>query len=373
MAPTDSATTVLRAVLRHGPLPRRSLARLVGLSGAAVTRHCARLLESGLLREVPAQTARRVGRPHVPIDIAAGAGHVLGVHLAHEFGTAVVSDLRGRILRQRRITYSDGDAEAVVAGVADTAIAWAGPTIPAAVAVTTGGWVDSAAGVLVRHSSLGWGPVAVRDIFARRTPAPVAVDNHTRGLVLAEELFGQVDPGESVLHLFVGNVVDAALRTGRDTHRGSRSAAGRIAHLPVGDERVRCPCGRRGCFEATVSDQAWAWRVAGRSFWELLADAERGDADARARFTERARIVGRAAALLCDLLNPDLLIVAELGTASMPECLDAIRAEVGAGRAVRASSFDTAAVLAMSAAGVAIDAVYRDPFGTLPSQNLDGD
>ncbi|MFC7616442.1 hypothetical protein ACFQV2_26220 [Actinokineospora soli] len=57
----------------------------------------------------------------------------------------------------------------------------------------------------------------------------------------------------------------------------------------------------------------------------------------------------------------------------MPECLAAIRAEVGAGHAVRASSFDTAAILGMSAAGVAIDAVYRDPFGATPlSQPLDG-
>jgi predicted NBD/HSP70 family sugar kinase len=140
--------------------------------------------------------------------------------------------------------------------------------------------------------------------------------------------------------------------------------------LPVGEPHIRCRAGHSGCFEATVADQAWSRRVSGRSFWDLLAAAEAGDTLARKHFVERSRVIGRAAALLYDLVNPDLLVVAELGANSFPECLAAIREEVGTrSRApentVQASSFDSATVLAVSAGAVALDVLYGNPLAAL--------
>ncbi|WP_018680988.1 ROK family transcriptional regulator [Actinokineospora enzanensis] len=368
----SSTATLLRAALRHGPLSRRALSRLVGMSGAAVTRHTAVLLEIGLLQEKQSELHGRAGRPHVPLAVNPQACSVIGIHLAHEFGTIAVADLCGQIIDQRRIPYQGTDPAAIVDAVAAKAAEWVRPSTRA-VGVATGGWVDVDAGSLVAHPSLGWQSVPLRDLVARHIPLPVYVDNHTRGLMHAEELFGDVDPDESVLYLFVGNVVDAAVRTGRAVHRGPRSGAGAIAHLPVGDPDIGCASGHRGCFEATVSDQAWAHRVAATSFWDLLAAAKAGDATARALFVERARIVGRAAALLFDLVNPDLLIVAELGAADIPECLDAIRTEVGERsvvcsapeRSVRAGGVPTSHILGSSAASVALAEVYSDPLGAL--------
>jgi predicted NBD/HSP70 family sugar kinase len=70
-----------------------------------------------------------------------------------------------------------------------------------------------------------------------------------------------------MLHLFVGNVVDAAIVTGGTTHRGARSAAGDVAHLALGDPAISCPCGRSGCLQATVADQAWAHRAWRAGVW----------------------------------------------------------------------------------------------------------
>ncbi|ALG11539.1 ROK family transcriptional regulator [Kibdelosporangium phytohabitans] len=364
----SSAAAVLRAVLRHGPVPRRTLSRLTGLSGAAVSRHCTRLAELGLIVETPA--IQRVGRPHAPLDIDTGTHRVAGVHVAHEFSTVVVADLRCRVLAQRRVPHVSEDPVAVLENAADELTSLVLDVIPGqaplSLGVATGGWVDQEAGVMVEHASLGWRDVPLRDVFARRLGLPVHVDNHTRALMHAEELFGAVGDRDSVLYLFVGNVVDAAVRMGGQTLRGRRSAAGDIAHLPVGDPAIRCPEGHFGCFEATVADQAWSRRVSGRSFWDLLAAAGSGDVVARRHLTERSRIIGRVAALLYDLVNPDLLVVSELGANSLPECLAAVRAEVGTrsrtpGNQVRASSFDSSTVLAVSAGAAALDVLYGNP------------
>lgn len=365
---------VLRTVLAHGPVARSTIARLTGLSPAAVSRHCAGLLEHGLIAEVGRPPERGVmGRPHVPLDIDVARHAVGGVHIAHEHSTLAVLDLRGRVLEQRLIPHQHREPRQLLSSVATGLREFLRATVPErmplAVGVAVGGWVDSEAGVLVEHSSLGWRNVRIRELFAEQTGLPVRTDSHARALAQAERLFGAARAGDSVLHLFVGNVVDAAIVTGGQTHRGWRSAAGGLAHLPLGEAGVRCRHGHDGCLEATVADTAWAQRAAGVAFAELLDAARSGDPGALELFVARAKLVGRAAALLFDLVSPEVLVVTEGGVLYLPECLAALRAEVGGRslvcadprRSVLPSSFDPDRVLAMAAGAVSLDAMYTSP------------
>ena len=85
-------------------------------------------------------------------------------------------------------------------------------------------------------------------------------------------------------------------------------------------------------------------------------------------FRERARLVGAAAAVLLDVLNPEVLVITEAGVIYLPECLDELRAEVAErsrlcrdpGRSIIATSFGGDA-LPVAASAVLLDAVYTDP------------
>jgi predicted NBD/HSP70 family sugar kinase len=189
-------------------------------------------------------------------------------------------------------------------------------------------------------------------------------------------MFGDPRARASIVHLFVGNVVDAAFATGGTVHHGPQSAAGAVAHLPLAGRSEPCRCGRRGCLQTAVSSRALAERAAeagitgSPSFPALLAAARAGDRRAVNVFRERARLVGAAAALLLDVLNPEVLVVTEAGTAHLPECLELLRDEVrsrsaGAGtgdpgRSVVATSFGTDA-LPVAGGAVILDAVYASP------------
>jgi predicted NBD/HSP70 family sugar kinase len=228
---------------------------------------------------------------------------------------------------------------------------------------------------VIEHASLGWRDVPVREILGRGVGLPVRVDSHARALACAEQLFGKVRVETSFLHVFVGNVVDAAIVTGGIPFRGPRSGAGEIAHLPVGESAVRCSRGHHGCFEATVSDQAWAQRAAAEGIiarpspTALMNTARGGSERVRRLFSERARVIGRAVAVLFDLLNPEVLVVTEAGTLLFPECLDVLRAEIGRRSlvcadpttSVVASSFGLDEVLGVAGAAVELDAIYRNP------------
>jgi predicted NBD/HSP70 family sugar kinase len=130
-------------------------------------------------------------------------------------------------------------------------------------------------------------------------------------------------------------------------------------------------CGRRGCLQAAVSEQALVRRavadgVIDRPDFRALIDAAvSGRTAAIALFEERARLVGRAAGLLLDLFDPEVLVVAEAGANRLPGCLAVLRAEAaawssGAAEVIRTTSFP-GAVLAVAGAGVALERVYAAP------------
>ncbi|MEU3531408.1 ROK family transcriptional regulator [Streptomyces murinus] len=372
-----SASSVLRSVLEHGPVARSTVARLTGLSPASVTEHCARLAGLGLIRESPApRRSRGVGRPHVPVELDDARFVVGGVHVAVPYTTVALLDLRGRVLARRELKHERTDPGLVLARAAEglaALFAEASGRRPLGVGVAVGGWVDRETGTVVEHELLGWREVPVRELLAARTGLPVEVDGHARALVNGERLFGRARGSRSVLHLFVGNVVDAAFATHDEVHHGPRSAAGAIAHLPVPGGTEPCPCGRTGCLQVELGERTLCRRARAAGVTDsanpmhVVAAAEGGDAVARRLLVERARATGRAAALLLDVLNPETVVVTEVGVIHFEECLDALREAAGNSRsaAVLPTSFPDS-VLAVAGGSVLLDALFRDPLGASP-------
>lgn len=335
------------AALDHGPVARSTIARLAGLSPAAVSRQCTDLIRRGLLREVPGawevppgQGGKPTGRPHVPVDVDVSGPVACGVHIAWRQATLSLVDLRGRVIARERILHVAPHHPGRVLGriaarlpefTAGPGAGRRGPVL--GIGVAAGGWVDSDAGVIVDHPLLGWRDVPVRELLERQSGLPVRADGHSRALARAEQLLGDQRARSSVVHLFVGNVVDAAFAIGGTVHHGPRSAAGTVAHLPMPGRTDRCGCGRSGCLQAVVSESALAARaaaagvVAEASFGLLLDAAMAGDPSAVAMFRQRAEAVGAAAAVLLDMLNPDVLVVAEAGAMLLPGCLEVLRDE----------------------------------------------
>jgi predicted NBD/HSP70 family sugar kinase len=368
-----SASVVLRSVLEHGPVARSTIARLTGLSPAAVTDHCGQLSALGLIREAAApRQSNGAGRPHIPVDLDASRFVVGGVHVAVPYTTVALLDLRGQVVVERRLGHGDRtEPGRVLANAADALgalLAAAGDRTPLGVGVAAGGWVDRDSGTVVEHALLGWRDVAVREVIGARTGLPVQVDGHARALVNGERLFGRARGSRSVLHLFVGNVVDAAFATHDEVHHGPRSQAGVIAHLPLEGGTEPCDCGRTGCLQVELSERTLCHRarqvgvIGTANPMHVVRAAADGDPVAVRLLVERARMVGRAARLLLDVLNPETVVITEAGVMYRGDCLDAVREAVGEERAalVVPSSFPDS-VLAVAGGSVALDVLYRDP------------
>ncbi|MFF8634636.1 ROK family protein [Streptomyces pilosus] len=376
-----SARVVLRCVLEHGPVARSTVARLTGLSPAAVTDHCARLAGLGLVREAAApRRSGGVGRPHVPVDVDASRLVVGGVHVSVPYTTVALLDPRGRVVAERRLPHADTEPSRVLARAADALAALLDglpDARPLAVGFAAGGWVDRQAGTVVEHPLLGWRDVAVREALGAHTGLPVHVDGHARALVGAERLFGRSARGSrSLLLLFAGNLVDAAFATHDEVHHGPRSQAGAIAHLPLAGGTEPCPCGRTGCLQAELSERTLCRRAleagirGGTDSARVVDAAAAGHPVAARLLRERARMTGRAVGLLTDVLNPESVVVTEAGVLHRPDCLAALRGELDDERAatVVPTSFPDS-LLAVAGGAVALDVLYRDPLAVSPELN----
>ncbi|MFF3623766.1 ROK family protein [Streptomyces sp. NPDC002467] len=382
-----NAATVLRTVLEHGPVARSAIARLCGLSPAAVSRQTTGLLRSGLLRELPGPAAG-VGRPRIPLDLHTGAigGPVAaGLHIGVPSATFSLVDLRGTVLARRTSPHPSPGAPGPGPGpgpadIADRLAAFLGefdtgrPLLGLGVAL--GGWVRPADGTVVRHEALGWHDRPLAAQLAERLRLPVSVDNHARAVAHSEILFGRPEARRSIVHLFIGSVVDAAFGIEGTVHQGPGAAAGDVAHLPVPGSRTVCPCGRTGCLQATASDaalgaEALRLGIVPEPSVNLLVDAAAaGDPRADRLLRERARAVGSAAAVLLDVFNPAVMVITELSSVLHDGYLDEIRTAAAAVSRTGSAPGDPdrivaphagPAVLSGAAATVLLGPLFRDP------------
>ncbi|GHB22064.1 hypothetical protein GCM10010377_09820 [Streptomyces viridiviolaceus] len=99
-------------------ISRLELAERTGLTPQAVSKITARLREDGLAAEA-GRRASTGGKPRTVLRLVPEAGHALGVHLDRDELRAVLVDLKGTVVGERRTPLDLGaGAEAVVAGVA---------------------------------------------------------------------------------------------------------------------------------------------------------------------------------------------------------------------------------------------------------------
>ncbi|MFI9815822.1 ROK family transcriptional regulator [Saccharothrix variisporea] len=316
MTRARSAAAVLAVIRREGPLSRAAIGELTGLSPPTVSRQVAALVDLGVLRETPDLVpAGAIGRPRMPISLDERVFAACGVHIGVSTTTYGLADLRGTLLDSDTIPTPSGGAEDALAHIAGKVRAflrrWPRRTV-LGIGLVSGGLVDRGRGLL-DHDRLGWHGVPAADLLHRATGLPVHLDGHVAAMANAELLFGRGPQGAGMLYFYAREVVGVAFAVDGVLHRGP-GGGGSVAHLPIGSD-VRCPCGLRGCLEATVADRSVAEAavragvVPEPDITLVRAAARREDPAAVRLLTDRATALGRAVGLLRDAVNPDRVVL----------------------------------------------------------------
>jgi len=205
----------------------------------------------------------------------------------------------------------------------------------AAIGISCGGPLDSKKGVIMSPPNLpGWDNIAIVDIFEKRFGVKTAVQNDANACALAEWKFGAGRGYNNVAFLTFGTGMGSGLILDGKLYAGTNDNAGEVGHIrlakhgPVG-------FGKAGSFEGFCSGSGIAQMGRARAmekmqmgepvaFCKSSADlnnitakavaeaAESGDPLARDIYRECGSYLGKALAIMIDILNPEVIVLGSI-------------------------------------------------------------
>ncbi len=315
---------VLGLIGNRGPIARVDIARELLLSPATVTAVTRDLVAQGIVRVVD-QVSSGGGRPALRLALVPDAGHVLGVKVSPDHLALVVVDLEGEVVESETRQF-DASApqvveriEAALRLILERRPSGAPPLIGVGLGVP--GLVNADAGGTVEAPSLGWERLALGSVLRSRLGLPVLVENDVNTLAIAERLYGRGREVDDFITVTVGAGVGLGIVSRGELHRGARGGAGELGHVTVQPDGPACYCGRRGCLETLVSDQALVEQAIaggllgeGADVADLLRLGDQENAAAQNIYARAGTVLGRAVAVVVNLLDPRLVLVGGEGT-----------------------------------------------------------
>jgi predicted NBD/HSP70 family sugar kinase len=316
-----SQDEILAALRRHGPLTRPALAARTGLSRATITGVVGELAGAGLVVELAPESDGRAGRPAALLRLGRKAGAVLGVDIDRQHVRVAVADLGHEILAER-LAPADAEARDTEHGLAtaelliDAVLEEAGVDRAEVRAVGVGipGPVTAAAGELGSSTILpGWAGVRAQELIAARLGLPVLVDNDANLGALGEWTAGAGRGRANLAYIKAAHGVGCGLVIGGTPFRGAGGTAGELGHTIVEPGGALCRCGNRGCLETIAGVPALLSRLEPAhgpvALADLLSRAAAGDDACRGAIADAGTAIGGAAANLCNLINPERIVV----------------------------------------------------------------
>ncbi|WP_198667724.1 ROK family transcriptional regulator [Glycomyces dulcitolivorans] len=312
---------LLTLLLRKGPVHRAELARLADLSRTTVSTIVADLMARGLVVESRGAGPGSDGRAKETLVVNPAAAVALGMDFTFDHVWVHLSDLGHNEIAGagQAVDVDLGWAERIdvaadlldrlieANGLDRARIVGAGIGLPGPIEKSTG---------IVSTSLPGqpWSHVHAADEFAQRLRLPVAIENNTRLEAVAESYSGAGRGVRDLLYVGLSSGIAAGLILDGRVFRGAVGAAGELGHTSVNVDGPACPCGNRGCLvlHAGIPAVLAALRPhlgAKATVEDVLAAAAAGDRACEGVLADVGQMTGRVLASLCNLLNPERIVI----------------------------------------------------------------
>ena len=327
---------VLNAIRERGSVSRVELAEQIQLSRATISAITGALIDENLIhaRHVQLANGGPRGRPRVMLELNPDATHVVGVKLAAHQISIAVTDFTADVVRSVTLPIQvDRQSVAVVADVIEdgvrSCVADAGLAMDRISGVGIGlpGVIESAAGLCHRTPILGDEPIAFGRLMVDRLGIPVTLENDANLVTLAEHWFGHGRGLDTFAVVTVEQTVSLGLMVGGELYRGANGIGPEFGHLMVDPAGRPCACGKAGCVDAYVSEAAIHRQAreiveldgpiddlpAPATMRRIAKLARKGNGALLSIYREAGTKLGRATALIVNMLNPAKVILSGEG------------------------------------------------------------
>jgi len=352
----DARARVVSVLAEAGAISRAELARRASLAPSTVSVAVGELASAGLVIEAEADdgAARSgLGRPPVMVALHRSAGLALGIDVGKRHLRVALADLAHRVLAERASTLDSdlpaADTVALAARSVDEVLreVGAGRADVRGVGMGLPGPVHQPTGELGDSTILpGWVGVRAAETMSDALALPVEVGNDANLGALSEWMWGAGRGTDDMAYLKVATGVGAGLICAGRPYGGAGGTAGEIGHTVIDPGGSICRCGNRGCLETVAGGPAVlaALREAygdELTVREVVARALDGDAGCRRAIADAGAAIGRAVATLCNIANPQRIVVGGELAAAGDLLLEPLRESLRRG-AIRSAADDVA-------------------------------
>jgi predicted NBD/HSP70 family sugar kinase len=306
---------LLNLIRTRQPLSRADLSRLSGLQRSTVSLIVEDLMSELWVLEGP---TGRLPRGRRPTFLRLNDDRVIiGIDIRPIQTTVALADVNGRFASQEVMpTPPDPEAalDGLVARVQRLIRSCSGKKVEG-IGVSLPGRVERVSERLVFAPNLKWPECDIRGPLEKATGLDVELENAANACVLAAVWFDHIECRNLVV-VTVSEGIGAGVLVNGQLARGSSGLAGEFGHVPLDPNGPLCSCGSRGCWEVFGSNRA-ALRYylestahpEGLSFPDLLSLAEQGSARAVQALETMAHYLGRGMRMIVAGMDPEQILV----------------------------------------------------------------
>jgi predicted NBD/HSP70 family sugar kinase len=316
---------VVGVLRERGLVSQADIARVTGLSRTTVHTLVTELKDSGVLHEAETGVPDfRGGRPAVLLMLRHSSQAVVGIDFGHSHVGVAVADIGHNVLAERRcdldVSHDARTALDAAARMVDEVLAEAQVDRKSVIAAGIGipGPVDRSTGTAGSPTILpGWIGVRIGDEMHDRLGVPVEIENDANLGALAELTWGAGRECSNFVYIKVATGIGAGLVIDGKLLRGATGTAGEIGHTTLDESGALCYCGNRGCLETVASGPAIIKLVGpltgeAPTLARIVQLAVAGELRCHRAISDAGHEIGVAIASLCNLINPERVIVGGL-------------------------------------------------------------
>jgi predicted NBD/HSP70 family sugar kinase len=308
---------IVNAIKRHGGLTQIELAGATGHSPATVSNIVKELASSGVLNT---SQSIRSGRRAQHVTLAHALGLVVGVHVSTRHMRIALADVAHTVVAEHHMPLAkdhraDNELDKVsllLTDMLESVDARRDEVLAVGVALPAP--IDQATGTIARLGMMrGWDGVHIAESLERRVKRPVWVDNAANLTALAETRLGAARGKRNTVTLDIADSIGAGLSLNGQLYRGAHGIAGEFGHTVIRENGPLCRCGNRGCLEAIAGGPAildeLRDHLGSLKLGDVVTQAMAGDARCIRAIGDAGRHIGEATANLCNLFDPEMVVV----------------------------------------------------------------
>ena len=378
---------LLRRVHVRGSTSRSELTALTGLNRSTVKTLTADLVAAGLLRESAPVGRGGAGRPSIQVEPEAERLFVLALDIGVEHLRAVRVGLGGTVLDRRELHQAHGDFDVsrtlrrVQRLARDLLDGAPHDAVCVGIGVGVCGVVSADEGMVRFAPNLGWVDVPLGQLLAAKlgTSLRISIGNDGDLGAMAEHLRGAAVGLSDVVYISGEVGIGGGIILGGRPMTGFGGFGGEIGHMSVNPQGRTCRCGRRGCWETEIGDEAVLLTTGappGTELSEVLTAYAAGERWPQAGMRRVGRWLGVGVVNLVNVFNPQAVVFGGVSRLVFEATEPLVRAALDSALAGPRDQVQLRSALlgdnsiAVGAAELAFAPLLEDPLGLLARPGL---